>query len=155
LIELKPLAAAMGAEIRGVSIPKLTNEAFAEVEATLFRHKMIFFRAQKLTHAEHEEFSLRFGAFAENAYTEGIAGYANIQPVLKAANDRSRMIFGSGWHTDAPYTPGQPSDQRSDDGPSPQYPAANRVLSNSLPASRPYELSRSLSSLPFAASCAP
>jgi len=109
LIEVKPLAAAMGAEICGVSIPDLTDEAFAEVEAALFRHKMIFFRGQKLTHAGHEEFSLRFGAFAEDAYTEGVAGYANVQPVLKEADDQSRMIFGSGWHTDSPFLPRPPA----------------------------------------------
>ena len=102
-IEVLPLAAAMGAEIRGVSIPGLSDEAFAEVEAALFRHKMIFFRGQRLTHAEHDEFTLRFGPAAEDAYTAGVPGHANVQPVIKEADDRSRMIFGSGWHTDSPF----------------------------------------------------
>jgi len=71
-IEVKPLAAAMGAEIRGVSIPAITDDQFAELRAALFRHKMIFLRAQRLTHAEQEAFSLRFGPFAEDAYTSGV-----------------------------------------------------------------------------------
>jgi taurine dioxygenase len=33
---------------------------------------MIYFRQQKLTHADQERFSLRFGPFAEDAYTSGI-----------------------------------------------------------------------------------
>lgn len=108
-IEVKPLAAAMGAEIGGVSIPELTDEAFAEVRDALFRHKMIFFRGQRLTHAEHERFSLRFGPFAEDAYTEGVPGHQNVQPVIKEAEDKSRMVFGSGWHTDSPFLPQPPA----------------------------------------------
>jgi taurine dioxygenase len=108
-IEVKPLAAAMGAEICGVSIPDLSGEAFAEVEAALFRHRMIFFRGQHLSHAEHDEFTLRFGPAAEDAYTAGVAGHENVQPVIKEADDQSRMVFGSGWHTDSPFLPKPPA----------------------------------------------
>lgn len=108
-IEVKPLAAAMGAEIGGVSIPQLSEEAFAEVRAALFRHKMIFFRGQKLSHAEHERFSLGFGPFAEDAYTSGVPDHPAVQPVIKEADDRSQMVFGSGWHTDSPFLPQPPS----------------------------------------------
>ena len=109
LIKVKPLAAAMGAEIGGVSIPELSDEAFAEVQAALFRHKMIFFRGQKLSHAEHDRFTLRFGPAAEDAYTEGVPGHQNVQPVIKEADDQSRMVFGSGWHTDSPFLPRPPA----------------------------------------------
>ena len=108
-IDVKPLAAAMGAEISGISIPDLTDEAFAEVRAALFRHKMIFFRGQRLSHAEHDRFTLRFGPAAEDAYTAGVPGHENVQPVIKEADDRSRMVFGSGWHTDSPFLPRPPA----------------------------------------------
>src|ERR1044071_9247202 len=108
-IEVKPLAAAMGAEIDGVLISDLPDEAFAEVEAALFRHKMIFFRGQRLSHAEHDQFTLRFGAAAEDAYTAGVPGQENVQPVIKEADDKSRMVFGSGWHTDSPFLPKPPA----------------------------------------------
>ena len=108
-IEVKPLASAMGAEICGVSIPDLSDEAFAEVETALFRHKMVFFRGQRLSHAEHDQFTLRFGPAAEDAYTAGVSGHENVQPVIKEADDRSRMVFGSGWHTDSPFLPKPPA----------------------------------------------
>lgn len=108
-IHVEPLAAAMGAEITGVSIPDLTDDAFAEVQAALFRHKMIYFRGQKLSHGEHDAFSLRFGPAAEDAYTQGVPGHDNVQPVIKEADDRSRMVFGSGWHTDSPFLPRPPA----------------------------------------------
>jgi taurine dioxygenase len=109
LIEVRPLAAAMGAEICGVSIADLSDEAFAEVEAALFRHKMIYFRDQQITHGEQEAFSRRFGPFAEDAYTEGVAGHRHVQPLIVEAAQSAGMVFGAGWHTDSPFLPQPPA----------------------------------------------
>ncbi|MGA8709585.1 MAG: TauD/TfdA family dioxygenase, partial [Steroidobacteraceae bacterium] len=103
LIEARPLAAAMGAEICGVEVRRASEAQFAEIRAALFRHKMIFFRDQALTHSDQEQFSLRFGPFAEDAYTSGVAGHRNVHPLIKEAGDRSEMVFGEGWHTDSPF----------------------------------------------------
>lgn len=102
-IEALPLAAAMGAEIRGVDLRAVGDAAFAEIEDALFRHKMIYFRDQPIGHAEHHAFSRRFGPFAEDAYTDGVPGFREVQPLIKEADDRSAMVFGSGWHTDSPF----------------------------------------------------
>ncbi len=102
-IKALPLAAAMGAEIQGVDIANVTHSQFAEIEHALFRHKMIYFCNQRIGHAEQHAFSLRFGAFAEDAYTDGVPGFREVQPLIKEADDRSAMVFGSGWHTDSPF----------------------------------------------------
>ena len=102
-IVVEELAAAMGAEVTGVNLAQLTDAQFVEIEHALFRHKMIFFRDQQITHAEHESFSLRFGPFADDAYTKGVEGHVNIQPVIKEADAEVAMIFGSGWHTDSAF----------------------------------------------------
>ncbi len=98
-----PLAAAMGAEIRGVQIGQLTDAQFLEIEDALYRHKMIFLRDQDMRHDDQEAFTLRFGDFGIDAYTRGMPGHRNVQPVIKEADTRTRMIFGSGWHTDSPF----------------------------------------------------
>jgi len=108
-IEAKPLAAALGAEILGVNVATLSDAQCGEIQHALFRHKMIFFRAQQLTHAEHEAFSLRFGSFAVDAYTEGVPGHRNVHPLIKEADDPSKMVFGEGWHTDSPFLPEPPA----------------------------------------------
>jgi alpha-ketoglutarate-dependent taurine dioxygenase len=108
-IEARPLAAAMGAEICGVQAAHLSDAQFQEVRSALFRHKMIFFRGQQLTHSQHEAFSLRFGAFAEDAYTSGVADHRNVHPLIKEADDQSKMVFGEGWHTDSPFLPEPPA----------------------------------------------
>ena len=102
-IEARPLAAAMGAEIGGVDLAGLTDEQFEEIRDALFRHKMIYFRGQPIDHGAHEAFSARFGQFAEDAYTDGVASHRNVQPLVKEADERSGHIFGSGWHTDSPF----------------------------------------------------
>lgn len=98
-----PLAAAMGAEIRGVDVSQASDAQFAEIEDALFHHKMIYFRGQKIGHAQHHAFSRRFGPFAEDAYTDGMPGFREVQPIIKEADDRSSHVFGSGWHTDSPF----------------------------------------------------
>ena len=108
-IEAVPLAAAMGAEIRGVQIADIDDDTFAEIEQALFRHKMIFFRDQEVSHGDQEKFSRRFGPFAEDAYTRGVEGHVNVQPLIKEADASTPMIFGSGWHTDSPFLPQPPA----------------------------------------------
>jgi alpha-ketoglutarate-dependent taurine dioxygenase len=108
-IKALPLAAAMGAEIAGVDLRNVTDAQFAEVRHALFRHKMIYFRNQAIGHAEHHDFSRRFGPFAEDAYTDGMPGFKEVQPLIKEADDRSAMVFGSGWHTDSPFLDEPPS----------------------------------------------
>ncbi len=102
-IEARPLAAAMGAEIVGVDCARLSDVAFTEIENALFRHKMIFFRDQRLAHADQSAFSRRFGPFAEDAYTQGVEGFPEVQPLIKEADERTGHLFGSGWHTDSPF----------------------------------------------------
>lgn len=104
-----PLAAAMGAEIRDVQVAAMTDAQFLEIEDALYRHKMIFLRDQHMSHADQEAFTLRFGEFGIDAYTTGTQGHRNVQPVVKEAGTRTRMIFGSGWHTDSPFMETPPS----------------------------------------------
>jgi taurine dioxygenase len=108
-IEAVPLGAAMGAEIRGVQVNDLTDESFAEIADALYRHKMIYFREQDISHSDHEDFTVRFGEFGRDAYTPGLADHPEIQPVLKEADSKAHMIFGGAWHTDSPFLPQPPA----------------------------------------------
>jgi len=93
----------MGAEIVGVRLPELSDEAFEELKQALYRHKMIFLRDQHLTHAEHEAFGARLGPFAVDAYTQGVAGHREVHPIIKEADTKVPSLFGGGWHTDSPF----------------------------------------------------
>ncbi|WP_338466653.1 TauD/TfdA family dioxygenase [Novosphingobium sp. ZN18A2] len=108
-IRVEPIAAAMGAQVVGSQIADLTDAAFAEVQDALWRHKMIVFADQTITHADHEAFSARFGDFAVDAYTQGVEGHRNVHPLIKEADHSSKALFGSGWHTDSPFLDEPPS----------------------------------------------
>jgi alpha-ketoglutarate-dependent taurine dioxygenase len=108
-IQSRPLAAAMGAEIRGVRMAEVTDDQFAEIRDALFRHKMIYFRDQDISHADQEAFSRRFGPFAEDAYTQGVPSHPEVQPLTMEADHRAGMVFGAGWHTDSPFLAAPPA----------------------------------------------
>ena len=104
-----PLAAAMGAEVRGVRLTDLTDEGVADLKSALWKHKMLFLADQHLSHAEHEEFSGRLGPFAIDAYTQGVPGHREVHPLIKEADEVTPSLFGGGWHTDSPFLAEPPS----------------------------------------------
>jgi taurine dioxygenase len=108
-ITVEPIAAAMGAEVKGVEIAKVTDAQFEEIADALYRHKMIFLRDQDMTPTDQERFTLRFGPFGKDAYTTGMPGHPDVQPVIKEAEDRVLSVFGGSWHTDSPFLPRPPS----------------------------------------------
>jgi alpha-ketoglutarate-dependent taurine dioxygenase len=108
-MEARPLAAAMGAELAGIDVRNLSDEAFTELSDALYHHKMIYIRDQPLTHGEHESFTARFGPFGTDAYTKGVSDHPDVQPVIKEAATRSKAIFGGSWHTDSAFLPRPPS----------------------------------------------
>lgn len=108
-IEVRPAASALGAEVVGAKLAELSDEALAEFRDAFLHHKVLFARGQDWDHAEHESFAARLGPFAVDAYTKGSEGHPNVQPVIKEADHRSKVMFGSGWHTDSPFLADPPA----------------------------------------------
>jgi len=108
-IEARPLAAAMGAEIVGFDARDPSDEAVAELLDALFRHKMVYLRQTRISHGEHERLTARLGPFGTDAYTGGVPGHPDVQPVIKEADNRTAAIFGGSWHTDSAFLERPPS----------------------------------------------
>ncbi|MEZ5231140.1 MAG: TauD/TfdA family dioxygenase [Acidimicrobiales bacterium] len=98
-----PIAAAMGAEVPGIDLCRLTDEQFADIETALYHHGLLVFRGQRLTHAVQESFTERFGEHGTDAYTAGVPGHPNIQPVIREPGPELPIFFGANWHTDSPF----------------------------------------------------
>lgn len=109
LIDVRPIGSALGAEIHGVHLADIDDKTFAEVEQALYRYKVLVFRDQTMDHADHDAFTLRFGNHAEDAYTEGLPGYRNVQPLIREADERPIAVFGEAWHSDSPFLDEPPS----------------------------------------------
>jgi alpha-ketoglutarate-dependent taurine dioxygenase len=56
-----PTGGGLGAEIRGVDLPRLGDNAFAAIHRAWLDHLVLLFRRQELTDAELIAFSRRFG----------------------------------------------------------------------------------------------
>jgi taurine dioxygenase len=62
-ITTRPLTPAIGALVENVDLAgPLDDEQFADIQAALLRHQVLFFENQRLTPVQHRDFAARFGA---------------------------------------------------------------------------------------------
>lgn len=108
-IEVKPYAAAIGAEIHGVDLSSPTDNQIEEIKAALTDHSCVFFREQDLTPADQERFTLNFGEFGVDPFVDGIEGHPNVLRLLKEANEATSFVFGGTWHSDWSFQDSPPS----------------------------------------------
>jgi taurine dioxygenase len=101
-IEVRPIAGALGAEIRGVDIARpLEAEVAGEIRRAFLDHLVIFFRDQKLTPQAQLAFSKQFGEPMEYPQLKGLPECPLITPVIKRENEVQN--FGGLWHSDTAY----------------------------------------------------
>lgn len=98
-IEVRPMAGALGAEISGVDLTRLGNQAFSEIHRAFLEHQVLYFDDQPLDDDQLEAFTLRFGPFGKKPFIDGVPGHPNIIAVRKDA-DETGINFGGRWHSD-------------------------------------------------------
>jgi taurine dioxygenase len=109
-IEIIPTGAALGAEIRGVDVSLVLDDAtFATIEQAYDAYGVIFFRGQRITPPQQVAFTRRFGAIEFNIFGErwSVPGSPEIVVVSNITED-GRPIgvrrAGENWHSDMCYT---------------------------------------------------
>lgn len=67
-LEVHPLTATIGAELTNISLAEASRDdaLFAELRALLLQHKVLFFRDQDITRAEHVALARRFGPLEDH-----------------------------------------------------------------------------------------
>jgi len=101
-IEVRPVAGALGAVVRGVDIARpLEDEVIAEVRQAFLDHLVVFMRDQKLTPQAQLAFAQRFGQPMEYPQLKGLPECPLVTPVVKLENER--VNFGGVWHSDTSY----------------------------------------------------
>jgi len=102
MIEVAPVASALGAEIQGVDLREEMSDAATETIRDAFgRYGVIFFRDQQLTPEQHIAFARRGGEIETNRFFRPVDGHPEIAEVRKEP-DQAKNI-GSDWHTDHSY----------------------------------------------------
>ncbi len=107
-LDLKPIAGALGAEVRGIDLAEpLGNAGFARVHAALLEHLVLFFPDQDLAPEQHVAFARRFGEidmqpFVRPLELTTLPGHPEVLEVVKEASDHA-LNFGGMWHHDVSF----------------------------------------------------
>jgi len=100
-LKVRRIAGALGAEIEGLDLRRLSDFEVAELRQAWLEHLVVFFRDQPLTPAEFMAFAKRIGKPIEYPFVKGIAGFPEIIEVKKLEHER--INFGGVWHSDTTY----------------------------------------------------
>ena len=107
VLEVKPIAGSVGAEIYGVDLSApLSDEDVQAIRDVWLAHGVVFFRDQPLAPGAFQIFAERFGDVVEYPFVKGIPGHPMIIPVLKLPHETHN--FGGIWHTDTAYLDAPP-----------------------------------------------
>ncbi len=102
VVDVHPIAGAIGAEISGVDLSGEVDDAtLAAIRRAWLDHLVIFFRDQPLPPEKFLAFAKRFGEVVEYPFVKGIEGFPEIIPVVKLEHEK--VNFGGLWHTDTAY----------------------------------------------------
>lgn len=101
-IEVRPIAGALGAEVRGVDASRpLAPEVIVEVREAWLAHLVIFMRDQHLTPQALVQFAQSFGEPLAYPQLKGLPECPFVTPVVKLEHER--VNFGGVWHSDTTY----------------------------------------------------
>jgi taurine dioxygenase len=104
---IEPLAGALGAEIRGVALATLRDDAaWREIHRAFLQHSVLVFRDQALEPGDLMRVGGRFGEPCFYPFVTGLDGYPYIFEVVK--EERETTNFGGNWHSDTTYLPQPP-----------------------------------------------
>ena len=100
-MNVQRIAGALGAEITGIDLRRLSAADIDEVRRVWLEHLVVFFREQELSPEEFMAFARRIGRPIEYPFVRGIAGFPEIIEVKKLEHEK--LNFGGIWHSDTAY----------------------------------------------------
>ena len=103
-IHVEPLTCTIGAELSNVNLGVTSRapELVAEIRTLLLKHKVLFFRDQDITRAEHVAFARHFGELEDHPVVGSDPDHPGLVRIYKSPdtpNDR----YENAWHTDATW----------------------------------------------------
>jgi taurine dioxygenase len=102
--KVEPLSCAIGAEVQNVNLGAAERDPglMAEIRSLLLQYKVLFFRDQDITRAEHVAFARHFGELEDHPIAGSDPEHPGLVQIYKspeAPNDR----YENAWHTDATW----------------------------------------------------
>jgi taurine dioxygenase len=103
-IKVELLTCAIGAELSNVSLGAASRDAglVAEIRALLLKHRVLFFRDQDITRAEHVAFARYFGELEDHPVAGSDPDNPGLVRIYKSP-DAPADRYENAWHSDATW----------------------------------------------------
>lgn len=100
-ITFHPVAGSLGAEVEGVDLGRpLSPEQVDTIQRGLSDFLVLFFRDQEIGPEQQVAFTRHFGPPHRTPFIETMDEYPDVIEIIKEADEKSRFVFGGGWHSD-------------------------------------------------------
>ncbi|MGF7122457.1 TauD/TfdA dioxygenase family protein [Rhodococcus sp. BE178] len=103
-MDARPLTCSIGAELHGVDLADVSRDAdlFAELRSLLLKHKVLFFRDQDMSRAEHVALAERFGSLEDHPVVGSDPDHPGLVQIYKDL-DSPPEAFENSFHCDATW----------------------------------------------------
>jgi len=103
-LQVRPLTCALGAEVGNVNLGEASRspEMMAELRALLLRHRVLFFRDQDISRADHVAFARYFAELEPHPVSGSVPEHPGLVQIYKSPeqpNDR----YENSWHCDSTW----------------------------------------------------
>jgi taurine dioxygenase len=99
-IRVEPVTGSIGAEVSNVDLREVDEEILAELNQAWLDHKVLFFRDQDLTQAQHVAYGRLFGELEVHPFTRNAADHPEII-VLESTAEAFQAA--EAWHSDVTF----------------------------------------------------
>jgi len=99
-ISVSPLTPAIGAEIGNIDLRQVSGDQIANIRAALLEYKVVFFRNQTLTQAEHISFAREFGDLEIHPATPKSQSNPEVLHIAHGPESKGKENF---WHSDVTW----------------------------------------------------
>ena len=103
-IKVEPLTCTIGAELHNVHLGAASRDPglMAELRGLLLKHKVLFFRDQDITRAEHVAFARCFGELEDHPVAGSDPEHPGLVRIYKDL-DSKKEHYENAWHADATW----------------------------------------------------
>lgn len=103
-MQIEQLSCNIGAELSGINLADAIHDQdlFSEIRSNLLKHRVLFFRDQDLTRAEHVAFAERFGQLEDHPAVGSHPDHPGLVQIYKSP-DSPIDRYENAWHSDASW----------------------------------------------------